>query len=121
MRHEARKPFLIVYSRSHESPRATSGIGVIAFGLKHAFLIHCSLVKLLRQRHAQQECWLVYIVMLVAATGQHESRGGQQVYLSIPIPPGSSIIDNGKLMWYPSHLLVNARRIWPWAIYRLSH
>lgn len=70
------------------------------------------------KRHTNEEGGLLDIMMLVAIIYQLKNYMLKTIvgqYLRIPMPPGSSIADNGKSMGYLSHLLTKPLRLCPWA------
>lgn len=70
------------------------------------------------KRHTNEEGGLLDIMMLVAIMYQLRNYIVRTIigeYLRIPMPPGSSIADNGKSMGYLSHLLTKPLRLCPWA------
>ena len=70
------------------------------------------------KRHTNEEGGLVDVMMLIAIIYQLKNYMLKTIveeYLRIPMPPGSSIADNGNSMGYLSHLLTKPLRLCPCA------
>jgi hypothetical protein len=71
--------------------------------------------------------WLVNVIVLVSGPSVSiftppldigRKTEATKTYVRIPIAPGASIKDSDMSTGYPSHLLMNARRMRPCATYK---